>query len=169
MVATAKSYFHTLANNHDNLGIIERMSSGIRNMDLKMMYMGFMLLKCTKSHIYFSSAGMPPCIKYDSQNDEVQEVLLRGMPLGSRVDFPYKEEEIKVNKGDTFLLMSDGLMELFNEKREQLGLERIKNVFKESSGSSASDILSQLTKLIDQWSGTKSQEDDITVLVIKAK
>ncbi|MDZ7693525.1 MAG: hypothetical protein U5K69_20805 [Balneolaceae bacterium] len=30
MVATAKSYFHTLADEHDNLGIIRRMSSGIK-------------------------------------------------------------------------------------------------------------------------------------------
>jgi len=169
MVATAKSYFHTLANNYDNLGIIQRMSSGIRNMDLKMMYMGFMLFKCTEECIRITSAGMPPCLKYNAEDGEVKEILLKGMPLGSEVEYPYKEEEIAVQKGDTFLLMSDGLMELFNDKREQLGMDRIKRVFRDAAGSSASDILSQITKLIDQWSGTKSQEDDITVLVMKAK
>lgn len=168
MVATAKSYFHTLANNHDNLGIIQRMSSGIRNMDLKMMYMGFMLFKCTDQCVQLTSAGMPPCLKYHNGRDHVEEILLKGMPLGSQVEYPYKEKEISVEEGDTFLLMSDGLMELFNDQREQLGMERIKRVFKDAAGSTASDILSQITKLIDQWQGTKSQEDDITVLVIKA-
>lgn len=169
MVATAKSYFHTLANNHDNLGIIQRMSSGIRNMDLKMMYMGFMLLKSNGHCVHITSAGMPPCIKYNSSDDSIEEVLLKGMPLGSKVEYPYKEKQIEVAAGDTFLMMSDGLMELFNEQREQLGLQRIKRAFKEAADSSASDILSQITKLIDQWAGTKSHEDDITVLVMKAR
>ena len=169
MVATAKSYFHTLANNHDNLGIIQRMSSGIRNMDLKMMYMGFMLIKCNGGQLHITSAGMPPCLKYDSRNAAVEQIVLKGMPLGSKVEYPYKKEIVEAEKGDTFLLMSDGLMELFNGEREQLGLERIQRVFAESADSSASDILSQITKLIDQWSGSKSQEDDITVMVMKAK
>lgn len=169
MVATAKSYFHTLANEHDNLGIIERMSSGIRNMDLKMMYMGFLLLKCNDERVHVTSAGMPPCLKYNQADQSIEELLLKGMPLGSKVEYPYKEKQVKVHQGDSLLLMSDGLMELFNDQREQLGMERIKRAFKEAGDSSASDILSQITRLIDQWSGTKSHEDDITVLVMKAK
>lgn len=169
MVATAKSYFHTLANEHDNLGIIQRMSSGIRNMDLKMMYMGIMLLKCNEEQVHITSAGMPPCLRYCNDDQSVDEVLLKGMPLGSKVNYPYKEKQVEMLEGDTLLLMSDGLMELFNEQREQLGLERIKRAFSESADSSASDILSQITKLIDQWAGKKSHEDDITIVVMKAK
>lgn len=169
MVATAKSYFHTLANDHDNLGIVRRMSSGIRNMDLKMMYMGLMLLKSNGHQVHITSAGMPPCLLYDHSNNKCREIVLKGMPLGSRVEYPYQEKQIEVCKGDTLLLMSDGLMELFNEEREQLGIQRIKQEFKEAAPSSASDVLSQITKLIDQWSGAKSQEDDITIMVMKAK
>lgn len=169
MVATAKSYFHTLANEYNNLEIIQRMSSGIRNMDLRMMYMGLLLLKCNGRRVDLTSAGMPPCLHYIKKDDKLEEIILKGMPLGSRVDFPYKEKQLEIHKGDSLLLMSDGLMELFNVKREQLGLERIKQAFEESADSSASDILSRITRLIDQWAGAKEQEDDITVLVMKAK
>ncbi|WP_138429693.1 SpoIIE family protein phosphatase [Fodinibius saliphilus] len=169
MVATAKSYFHTLATDHDNLGIIQRMSSGIRNMDLHMMYMGLMLMKCNGHNVDICSAGMPPCLWYCSESNEIKEILLKGMPLGSKVKYPYKNKTIEVKNGDTLVLMSDGLMELFNENRQQLGLDRVKNVINEKVESSASDILSEITNLIDRWSGTKDQEDDITVLVMKAK
>ena len=169
MVATAKSYFHTLANDHDNLGIIRRMSSGIRNMDLKMMYMGMMLLKCNQHYLKITSAGMPPSILYRSQEKRAKEVIIKGMPLGSKVEYPYCENEIAMDQGDTLLLMSDGLMELFNEERELLGIERIKRTFEECAESSASNIMSQVTKLIDQWAGSKDHEDDITVMVLKAK
>ncbi|MDX1672732.1 MAG: SpoIIE family protein phosphatase [Balneolaceae bacterium] len=169
MVATAKSYFHTLADQHDNLGIIRRMSSGIRNMDLHLMYMGFTLMKCNEKSINISIAGMPPILHYRQETGSVEKIVLKGLPLGSKVEYPYEEEIIEVEKEDVLVMMSDGLMELFNEKRELLGLGRIERVLKETGDSSASDILSQLTKLVDQWSGSKSHEDDITVLVLKAK
>lgn len=169
MVATAKSYFHTLANDHDNIGIFRRMSSGIRNMDLKTMYMSMMLLKCNAHKIKYLSAGMPPSLFYNSKTETVEEIRLRGMPLGSTVEYPYREKELEFNTGDSLLLMSDGLVELFNENRELLGMERVKRTFKEIAKSSAADIMSQITNLIDQWSGTKSHEDDITIMVLKAK
>ncbi len=169
MVATAKSYFHTLANDHDNMGIIRRMSSGIRNMDLKMMYMGMMLLKCEGHRVNYTSAGMPPSLYYNDSEKKVSPLVLKGMPLGSKVEYPYKESCLEMDTGDTLLLMSDGLMELFNEERELLGLERIRRAFEECANSSASDIMSQITKLIDKWSGAKDHEDDITIMVLKAK
>ena len=169
IVATAKSYFHTLANDHDNMGIIRRMSSGIRNMDLKMMYMGMMLLKCDEHNISYVSAGMPPALLYQNGSKKAEKLIQRGMPLGSKVEYPYNESCLKMNPGDTLLLMSDGLMELFNDDRELLGLDRIKQTFEEVAESSASDIMSQITKLIDKWAGAKAHEDDITIMILKAK
>ncbi|MDX1638831.1 MAG: SpoIIE family protein phosphatase [Balneolaceae bacterium] len=169
MVATAKSYFHTLANEHDNLEIIRRMSSGIKNMDLKLLYMSMMLMKCNGHRVQLASAGMPPSLIYRSREKEVERVLLKGMPLGSKPDYPYREKELALHPGDAILLMSDGLMELFNEERELLGMERIESVFREAADSSASDILSQITRVADQWAGASTQEDDITILVMKAK
>ncbi len=169
MVATAKSYFHTLASDNDLLGILKRMSSGIRNMDLKMMYMGLMLLKCKGHTVHFTSAGMPPALLYKKEEDAVSTLLLKGMPLGTKVEYPYQEDSLNMEEGDTLLLMSDGLMELFNEERELLGLSRIERTFKEVADSSASDIMSQITRLIDKWAGGKAHEDDITIMILKAK
>lgn len=169
IVATAKSYFHTLANDHGNMEMIRRMSSGIRNMDLKMMYMGMMLLKCDEHYIKYTSAGMPPSLYYNSCDKSVKPLVLKGMPLGSNIEYPYEEQELHMKEEDVLILMSDGLMELFNEDRELLGIDRIIRTFKECADSSASDIMSQMTKLIDKWSGSKDHEDDITVMVLKAK
>jgi len=169
MVATAKSYFHTLANDYDNLGILRRMSSGIRNMNLKTMYMSMFLLKCRKHHIKYISAGMPPSLYYNSSGNRVEELVLKGMPLGSRVEYPYKEQTLQMHSGDTILLMSDGFTELFNENRELLGMERIRQAFKEVADLSAADIMNQLNKLIEGWAGGMDHEDDITIMVLKAK
>ena len=131
--------------------------------------MGMMLLKCDNHYIKYTSAGMPPSLYYCSESKEVKTLVLKGMPLGSNIEYPYQEKEINMKEKDVLLLMSDGLMELFNESRELLGLDRISRTFKECADSSASDIMSQVTKLIDKWSGSKDHEDDITVMVLKAK
>lgn len=169
IVATAKSYFHTLAGDHGNLSMLQRISSGIRNMDLKLMFMGMMLLKCDRHTLELSTAGMPPVLIWRKEADRVEEVVLKGLPLGTRVDYPYESIQLDVKPGDTLLLMSDGLMELFNEQREQLGLERVSRAFREVADTSPSNILTRMNQLIEQWSGSHSHEDDITLMVMKAK
>jgi serine phosphatase RsbU (regulator of sigma subunit) len=167
MVATAKSYFHTLASELDSLSMLKRMSSGFKNLNLKMMYMGISLLRCNGYKLEFASAGMPPMLWYRSKTKIVEEIVLKGLPLGTRVEFPYKTKKFEVEKGDVLLLMSDGLMELFNNKREMLEIGRIKNTLKESAEFKAGDIVNHLSNLMDQWSGGLNNDDDVTFLVLK--
>ncbi len=169
VVATAKSYFHSLVNDHDNVDIIKKMSSGIKNMNIKMMYMGLMLLRCKENQVKFTSAGMPPSLIYRKTSDSIEEVLQKAMPLGSSPHFPYKEKQISLNSGDIFLLFSDGLMELFNEKREQLGADRIGERLKSISENNAEEILKEIKKLRNEWLGKAMQEDDVSIVVMKAK
>lgn len=169
IVATAKSYFHTLADDNNNLNMLRRISSGIRNMDLKLLYMGMLLITCRRHEVELASAGMPPVLVWRSSEERVEDVVIKGLPLGTRVDYPYESRRLKLSSGDTLLLMSDGLMELFNEERELLGIDRIRKTFREAADSSASNILSRLNQLIEQWAGGAAHEDDITLLVMKAK
>ena len=169
MVATAKSYFHTLANEHDGVEMLRRMSSGIRNMDLRMMYMSMLFLKCNGHSVQYTAAGMPPVLYFDAKKKTITRHLVKGMPLGARVDFPYREESIRVTPGDYILIMSDGLMELFNRKREMLGITRIEEALQGSEFSDASEVLSLVQKLAKEWAGDAIQEDDITLMVLKAK
>jgi serine phosphatase RsbU (regulator of sigma subunit) len=169
MVATAKSYFHTLADDFDNLDMLRRMSAGIRNMELKMMYMGMMFLKLQKHRARLVAAGMPPALIYRKEAHRVEPVVLKGLPLGAQVEFPYKEEQIALNRGDILLLYTDGLQERFNQHREQFGLDRIQESLKNTAEQSAADIITQLTQRAEQWCGGADQEDDITIVALKAQ
>ena len=167
MVATAKSYFHTLASELDSLSMLKRMSSGFKNLNLKMMYMGISLLRCNGYKLEFASAGMPPMLWYRNKTKNVEEIVLKGLPLGTKVDFPYKTRKFEVDKGDVLLLMSDGLIELFNQNREMLNISRVKDTFKESADFKAGDIVNHLSNLMDQWSGGLNNDDDVTFIVLK--
>jgi serine phosphatase RsbU (regulator of sigma subunit) len=169
MVATAKSYFHTLANDFDNLDMLRRMSAGIRNMELKMLYMGMMFLKLDPKKARLVAAGMPPALLYRNSTNTVEPIVLKGLPLGSQVDYPYEEEDFNFEPGDVLLLYTDGLQERFNNDREQFGMDRIKDSLFNNADQPASDIITQLTQRAEQWCDGVPQEDDITIVAIKAQ
>lgn len=167
MVAAAKSYFHTLAHEYSSLQMLKRISSGLRNLNLKIMYMGMMLVYCKKDCVEISTAGMPPALHYVRQEERVERVVLKGLPLGSHVQYPYKQKTVEMKNGDVLLLMTDGLMELFSRDREMLDIEKIEEALVHAADGTAGDIISAFTRLIDSWAGGAPPEDDITMMVLK--
>ena len=167
MVAAVKSYFHMLAGESNLIKSLHQMSAGIRNLDLKMMYMGLTIVRCNQTQTEIVSAGMPPILWYRKKYDRVEHITLKGLPLGTTVKYPYQSRQITPGEGDVLLVMSDGLMELFNREREILGLDRIAEELKKKSGESSSVIIKQLRSLMLAWSRDCKNEDDITLMVIK--
>jgi serine phosphatase RsbU (regulator of sigma subunit) len=167
MVAAAKSYFHTLVHEMNNLTMLERISSGLRNMNMKMMYMGLMLARCNRQDIEIATAGMPPALHFKKASNCVDRITLKGLPLGGSVQYPYENKKITLSTGDILLMMSDGLTELFNSERQMLGLNKVEDLLSNSDGMSASDIVNQLTQLMNTWSGGLEPHDDITIMVLK--
>lgn len=167
MVAAAKSYFHTLVHETDILSMLRRISYGLRNLNMHLMYMGLILAENKGGELTIAIAGMPPVLHFSRREGRVNSIRLKGLPLGGKASFPYQKETVKMNRGDVVLLMSDGLMELFNLNREMLGEERIMNVLENSNGYSASDIINDLKQLAESWSGGSTPHDDITIMVLK--
>jgi serine phosphatase RsbU (regulator of sigma subunit) len=167
MVAAAKSYFHSLVHETDCLTILQRMSYGLRNLNMKMMYMGLMLVRCRGREADIATAGMPPALHFRCSEKTVARITLKGLPLGSRVDYPYSKTSISLESGDVLLLMSDGLTELFDPNRNMLGIKKVETILKSSNGCSADEIIQRLKLLIKKWSDGKEPEDDITILVLK--
>jgi serine phosphatase RsbU (regulator of sigma subunit) len=167
MVAAAKSYFHTLVHESDNLTILKRISAGLRNMNMRLMYMGLILVRCNNRDLDISIAGMPPVLHFCRESQSLKKIILKGLPLGSKTNYPYLSKKVKLNEGDVLLLMSDGILELFNEEREMLGIEKVADVIKNSNGYSANDIINQLKLLAESWTSGTTPHDDITLMVLK--
>ena len=112
---------------------------------------------------------MPPVLWYRKKKEEVETVVLKGLPLGTNVHYPYQTRQLDLDEGDVLLLMSDGLMELFNDKRELLGLDRIKRELLNKSCATSRDIIKHMRSLMISWSGDHKNEDDVTMMAVKIK
>jgi serine phosphatase RsbU (regulator of sigma subunit) len=138
-------------------------------MHLGNLYMGMTIVNVAKDRMTVASAGMPPLLIYRKNSRSVEEVTLKGMPLGAHVGFPYMQKETALAPGDTVLLMSDGLSELFNQRDETLEYPRVKELFKEAVEVSPDAIIEHLTGAGETWSNGRPHNDDITFVVLKVK
>ena len=93
----------------------------------------------------------------------VEELELRGAPLGFVYDFPYQLVECTLEPGDTLLLMSDGLLELMNDRREMFGAERVRACLRRAATESPERVISRLLEAAAQWRGDLPLADDIPI------
>lgn len=169
MVTTTKSMFNMLAPNPDILTTFSDMTRVIKGMKFNQLSMCLTLLKIKGEQLYISSAAMPPALIYRKKNQAIEEIFMKGMPLGSMNNFPYSVKESHLEKGDVILLISDGLPELTNEKSEMYGYDRTKTEFHSVGEKDPEEIVSHLKNSASGWTNGKDPDDDVTFVVIKIK
>ncbi len=169
MVALIKSLFDAMAHTFFIPDFFNHCTKTIKKMNLGNLYMGLTVIKIRDYKITASAAGMPPFLIFRKNSNSIEEIILKGMPLGAFYDFPYQQKSFKVYHGDTILLLTDGFVELFNSDREMIEYNNVKDNFLNSAGKNSEEIINDLFNLADCWLDGYQQMDDITFLVIKIK
>lgn len=169
MVTSAKTLFNSYAANPDILFTFQEMTRCIKQMQFQSLAMCMTMLKIRNKRLIMSAAGMPPVFLYKSDSKIIEEHLMKGMPLGTMNNFPYELKELELRKGDTLLLMSDGLPELQNADKEMFGYKRARNSFEEVAEREPEEIIAYLKEEGSRWVNDKDPDDDVTFVVIKIK
>jgi serine phosphatase RsbU (regulator of sigma subunit) len=169
MVTAIKLLFSEHAAETDIISFLKQASRSISLMDFRKLYMAFAIGRLTDNTLQLAGAGMPPAVIYRSRNKMIEELELKGMPLGSRISYPYAKVETHVNPGDIVVLMTDGLPELFNDKGEMFGYKRVLELIKGVAGQSPDRIIGDLYSAARAWRNGSKQDDDMTFFVFKRK
>ena len=101
-----------------------------------------------------------------SEAGGAEELRATGMPLGLLPGMSYEEKEIVLDRGDSVLFYSDGLVEAHDPHRQMFGFPRLQGLV----GAHRSDgpamvnfLLSELARFTgEEW----EQEDDITLVTL---
>lgn len=117
-----------------------------------------------------SGGGMPP-IYIMRANGQVEEILIPGLPLAVTNEAVYEITEFKLQTRDTMLLMSDGLSERFNKKRELLTFDRLAAEMTkiDTANLSVAQILERVVDVGHAWAAGQSIYDDITLVIMRVK
>ena len=169
VVSAVKSLFKTSPPGAENLETLERISQGIRSMNLKRLYMAMTLATFNNNKLTLAGAGMPPILVYRADENRVEEILLEGMLLGGFIGAERQEASYQLQSGDTILLMSDGLPEMLNPENEMLDYPKTKELFEEVADQPPKAIIDHLFKASTSWANGEPQADDITLVVIKMR
>jgi serine phosphatase RsbU (regulator of sigma subunit) len=98
------------------------------------------------------------------------ELLEQGSAaLNILTDAKFNSDSIKLEPGDQIIFYTDGVTEVFSLNSEEYGVERLKNIIRESKVKTASEIVSNIVKSIESFSGSKLFRDDFTLIVLKRK
>ena len=169
MVSIIKSLFLTHINNMEIKEFLNSCSHTIKQMKLKNLYMALMLVKINGRNLKMSSAGIPPLLVYRKKTNTVEEYKIKGMPLGAVESYPYETVDIELETGDTVVLMTDGLPELFNKNKESFGEERLKEIILQNAGEPVNEIVNKLFLAGEEWRKENKQNDDITLVAFRFK
>jgi serine phosphatase RsbU (regulator of sigma subunit) len=169
MVSIMKSLFLSHVNHTNISDFLNRCSRIIKQMQLKNLFMALMKVKIDGPELTISSAGIPPLLFYRKETDIIEEITVKGMPLGALESFPYETVETELSPGDTVLMMSDGILELFNGEKEMFGNDKVKEVFLENVNKPVAKIVDSLFLAADKWRGDAMQNDDITLVSFRLK
>ncbi len=117
------------------------------------------LTYCNAAHDF------PFIVKSDGSVTEINKT--HGLPLGLFPERGYKTSEIKLRRGDTIVLYTDGVTELLNSENEEFSYNRLRSYLGRLSGMSPEELIKNIDARLDKYKNGVQQSDDISLLAIK--
>ncbi len=115
--------------------------------------------------IALAAAGHPPALHYRRATGDVLEYNASSLALGIRAGQTYPALTVRLDPGDVLVLLTDGLLEVFDDDDREFGLAGVAGVLR-ANGHEPPDTLA--TRIRDAALAHGSQMDDQTLLVISA-
>jgi len=136
----------------------------------RFMTMTLMVIDPQQLTVRWASAGHDPAIVFHPHNGRFEELDGADIPLGVFPETTYAEYTSKaLCPGDILLLGTDGIWEMRNQADEMFGKQRLRDLIREMSSSTATQIAEEIQKRLDEFRGNSSLQDDVTFVLIRLK
>lgn len=118
------------------------------------------------SELIYVNAGHNPPMLF-REGEAVRLLTEGGMLLGVRSPAEYSVGRVECRPGDTLLLYTDGVTEVFDQRGEEYGEERLRNLVVSRLGESPERILDSIESEVSAFQGGGDFQDDFTLLLLK--
>jgi serine phosphatase RsbU (regulator of sigma subunit)/Tfp pilus assembly protein PilF len=169
LVTAMKSLFNLMSHEKDLIDIMHRCSAAIKKMHLPGLYMTMAFARLKNRKLELVGAGMPPALIYRAGRGIVETNELKGMPIGSVLNYPYIKKTITLDPNDVVVLMSDGFPELNSPEGKMIGYTHALKILAESGKHDPQTIIKHFHRAAFDWTGSRRPNDDMTFLVLKMK
>jgi sigma-B regulation protein RsbU (phosphoserine phosphatase) len=114
----------------------------------------------------YCNAGHHPPLLLRSAGD-IERLTEGGLLMGFQGDAPYVEGTIELNEGDTVVLYTDGIIEQSDGRESFFGEEGLMEVIEANRDLGAGQLKKRIIESVKEFSPSGSNDDDLTVVVIK--
>lgn len=90
-----------------------------------------------------------------------------GMALAIMDGVEFSKQEVSLKPGDLFVLYTDGVTEARNARKEEFGVDRLKQLISKYKSRNAKEIAEQIYQKLIAFRGKAPQHDDITIITLK--
>ena len=131
--------------------------------------MFFLEIKAKTRGLKWVRAGHEPALFFHAVSQTFSRLEGPGLVLGVDNTYAFADNTIPFcQTGDIILLGTDGIHESRNSKNDIFGYERLERIIKNHAHDPAKVIQDAIVQEVDAFRDNVAQEDDITLVVIKA-
>lgn len=110
-----------------------------------------------------ASAGHYPPLFFSGRYD----ILDSGLPLGIERRETYRDVLGRLERGEGFLLFTDGVVEAMNAKGKFFGIDRLRAAAVDAADQNCDRIVSHVVESVCAYRSSNAAQDDITVVALK--
>jgi len=122
------------------------------------------VLQWTGRVLNLALAGHLPLLHYMYSSGQVREYPALDLPLGILPEQTFISTEIAGQSGDIFVLLTDGLTEVFDKGGREMGIEPVKDVLRRSAIQELPELFASVREAALKFG---KQDDDQTMLIVR--
>jgi len=108
----------------------------------------------------------PPMLR--RQTGEYERLDVGGIPLGILAGSTYESKTITMQPGDWLVIFTDGVTEAENSSTDAYGERRLQDILDTHCSETPSTLLQTILSDLNFYCGNTPQQDDVTLLLVKA-
>ena len=116
------------------------------------------------AEVEYTSAGHVPILHYRDCTRDTARLSMEQFPLGLIAGGCYKSQRVTYSSRDLFLMLTDGISEVPNEKDEELGLTRLEQLLTQHAAQPLPQIWELIMSEVKQHG---MQQDDQTLFLLR--
>jgi sigma-B regulation protein RsbU (phosphoserine phosphatase) len=116
---------------------------------------------------HVATAGHPPIFLIQKSDGAIIEIRTPNLALAVQVSTQYTERAVHVNHGDVLILYTDGITEATNDKGEQFGADRLKELISNTERGSSEALSNSIMASVRTFTIKKEFADDATIVVVR--
>ncbi len=102
------------------------------------------------------------------KDGEFRQLEIGGLVVGIEPDSAYNEGQVLLSPGEIIVIYSDGVTEAEDASESLFGEQRLQEIIKKNKNLSSQEIMAEIYEEVKNFQSGTEQDDDITLIVMKA-